>query len=104
MQSVHRHGALEGEQGAVELRFHRAALADVLLDVGQVAVFTRTVDDHKDVFAAVDEHQVVDDAARLVEQQAIALFVHAQADHVHRHERLKRGGGTGADQAQLAHV
>ncbi|MCY1370161.1 hypothetical protein D9M69_572440 [compost metagenome] len=95
---------MQGEQGAVELGLHGAALADALHDVGQVAVFAGAVDDHEDVRATVDEHQVVDDAAFVVEQQAVALLAHGQVDHVHRHERLERGSRIGADEAQLAHV
>ena len=56
------------------------------------------------VSLALEEHQVVDDAAFIVKQQAVALLAHRQIDHVDRNQALERGGGVGADQAQLAHV
>ncbi len=43
-------------------------------------------------------------AAFVGQQQAVALLVETQADHVDRHQGLEGGGGVGADQAQLAHV
>jgi hypothetical protein len=49
-------------------RLHCAALADPCLDVRDVAFFARAVDDDEDVTFAAHEHQVVDDAAGLVEQ------------------------------------
>jgi hypothetical protein len=72
--------------------------------VGDVGHLAGAVDDQEQMVAPVDEHQVVEDAALVVQQQAVALLVHAQADHVHRHQRFERGGGVGADQLQLAHV
>jgi hypothetical protein len=108
LQSGHGLWALQGQQGAVKLRRDGAAAANALLDVGQIAVFAGTVDDHKNIATvghiAVHEHQVVDDAALVIEQQAVALFVHAQAHHVHRHQALEGGCRVWPAQAQLAHV
>jgi hypothetical protein len=54
--------------------------------------------------APVDEHQVIDDAAFVIEQQAVALLAGLQADHVHGNQGLERGCGVSTHQAQLAHV
>jgi hypothetical protein len=87
-----------------------AARADFGLDVRDVAHLAGAVDDHEQpgdarvAAAAVEEHQVVDDAAFVIEQQAVALLAGGQVDHVDRHQRLERGRRVGAYQAQLAHV
>jgi hypothetical protein len=105
-----RHGlrALQRQQGAFRHRDHFAALADLGLDMRDVAGLAGAVDDHEQVAAvgvvAVDEHQVVDDRAFIGQQQAVALLVDAQTDHVDRHQALEGGGRIGADQAQLTHV
>ena len=70
----------------------------------QVAGLAGAVDDQEVVRAAVDEHQVVDDAALVIQQQAVALAIHAQADHVHRHQAFECQAGIGAGNADLAHV
>jgi hypothetical protein len=96
--------ALQREQGAFGHRDDLAAMADVGLDVRDVADLAGAVDDHEEVFTPVDEHQVVNDRAFIGQQQTVTLFAHGQVDHVHRHQGLERGGGVRADQAQLAHV
>ena len=40
----------------------------------------------------------------VVREERVALPAFGEADDVDRHERLERGGGVGADEAQLAHV
>ena len=97
--------ALQRQQGLVGQWHHLAALANLRLDVGDVPHLTGAVDDDEDFIRPhAQEHQVVDDAARLVQQQAVALLAHGQVDHIDGHQRLERGGGVGADEAQLAHV
>ncbi len=96
--------ALQGEQRLVGQGDDLAAAADAFLDVGDVAGLAGAVHDHEQVVAAVHEHQVVDDAALVVQQQAVALLVQAEADHVHGDEGLEGRGGVGACEAQLAHV
>jgi hypothetical protein len=103
-QGGHGLRALQGQQGLLGQGDDLAALADAGLDVGDVGHLAGAVDDDEQVLAAVDEHQVVEDAALVIEQQAVALLVQAQADHVDRHQGFEGGGGVGADQAQLAHV
>ncbi|MET3917124.1 hypothetical protein ABID97_003906 [Variovorax sp. OAS795] len=84
---------------------HVAARADLLLDVRQVGHLAGTVDDHEErAVSFVEEHQVVEDAALVVQQQAVALLAGCKVDHVDRHQGLEGGRGVGPDQAQLAHV
>ncbi len=100
--------ALQRQQGHLGHRDDLAARADFGLDVRDVADLAGAIDDHKNVAAvgivAVHEHQVVDDAALVIEQQAVALLADAQVDHIDRHQALEGGAGVGAHQAQLAHV
>ena len=52
-------------------------------------------------------HQVVEDAARVVEELGVALLARLQPDDVGRHQRLqrpRRGLVVGAEQERLAHV
>ena len=72
--------------------------------MGDVTDLAGPVDDHEDVVFALEEHQVIDDAALVVEQQAVALLTHRQVDHVNRNQALERGRGIRPDQAQLTHV
>ena len=78
--------------------------ADVLFDMGNITRFADTVDDDEQIVATVPEYQVVDDAARGVEQQAVALFADREVDHIDRHQSFKRGRRVAPDESQLAHV
>ena len=49
-------------------------LANFGLDVRDVAHLAGAVHNDKNIGAAVDEHEVIDDAAIIIEQQAVALF------------------------------
>ena len=104
-QGGHGLGALQCQQCMVGHRDDLASAANLGLDVGNIADLAGAVDDHKNlVVALVEEHQVIDDAALVIEQQAVALFAHGQIDHVHRDQRLKRRCGVRTNQTQLAHV
>jgi len=96
--------ALQRQQAPVELGLDFTALADAGLYVRQVFMLAGAVDDHEQVVLAAHEHQVVQNAARIIEQQAVALAVFAQAQHVHGQQRFQRRAGTRAAQADLAHV
>ena len=103
-QRSHRLRPLQGQQGLLGQGLHRAARTYAGLDVGDVRHLAGAVDDDEDVVLALKEHQVVEDAAFVVQQQAVALLAHRQVDHVDRHQALECGGGVTAGQAQLAHV
>ena len=83
-------------------------MADFVLNVRDVTDLARTVDDQEQVAAmghiTVGKHQVIDDAARVIQQQAIALFTDSQAHHIHGDQAFQRGCGVCANQAQLTHV
>ena len=108
MQGVHGQRALQRQQRHLGHRDDFAAAADFVLDMRDVAHLARAIDDDEDIAAArhiaVEEHQIVNDAAFVIEQQAVALLAGCQVDHIDRHQGFKRGGGVRADQPQLAHV
>ena len=81
-----------------------AAAGDRRAQVGDVGVLAAGVDDEEQVVGAPRHHQVVEDAAGVVGEERVALLALGQADDVDRHQRLERGRGVVADQAQLAHV
>src|SRR5690606_17775038 len=86
LQGVHSLWALQRKQAAIIQVLDFAEGADGALNVGKVAHFAGAVDDDKNVFAPVDEHEVVDDAAGFIEQQTIPLFAHRKVDDIHRHQ------------------
>ena len=61
-------------------------LANLRLNMRQIGHFASAVHNQKVIVAAIDEHQIVQNAARIIEQQAVALFIHAQALHIDGHQ------------------
>ena len=82
----------------------RRDLRDAGGEVLRVGVLAAGVDDQQQAVAVVGDHQVIQDAAGLVQEQAVALPARLDAQHVARHQRLQRRRGIGAVQADLAHV
>ena len=72
-----------------------AACADFILDMGDVTRLAGAVDDDEQVapmkVVAVEKHQVIDDAAFVIEQQAVALLADGQVDHVNRNQGFEGG-------------
>ena len=81
-------------------------------DVGVVHLLARGVDDHEQpavflVRGRARHHQVVDDAAGIVEQLGVALLARLQVQDIGRHQGFESGGGggvIGSDQEGLPHV
>ena len=71
-----------------------ALRADTRLHVRNIARLASAIDHHEEAVTLfrrtqAQKHQVVDDAALIGEQQAVALLAHGQAQHVHRHQALQ---------------
>ena len=103
-QCVHGGGALQSQQRLFWQRCDLAARGELALDVGQIGCLAGAVDHHQQVVAPVAKHQVVFNATLGIEQHAVALAAHGQADGVHRHQGFKGGGGIRAAEADLPHV
>ena len=81
-------------------------------DVGVVHLLARGVDDQEQPAVVLlggraRHHQVVDDAAGIVQQLGVALLARLQVQDVGRHQGFQRGGGgrvAGPDQEGLPHV
>ena len=101
-------GSLQGQQRHLGHGNHLAARVDFLLDVGDIARLAGAIDDDEQVAAVrnitVEEHQVIDDAARIVQQEAVALPAGGQVHHIDRNQGFKCRGCIRPHQAQLAHV
>jgi len=105
-------GTLHGEERALgrgqKLHARRKAAGDVRV----VDVLARGVDDEHQAAVAAEaggprHHQVVDDAARIGEELAVALAAGGESDDVGGNEGLERGGRRcmiGAGEHCLAHV
>ena len=72
--------------------------------VGDVLRLAGGVDHQVEVVAGVDHHQVVENAARLVGEDGVALPAFGEAHDIRRHQGLQRLGGRRAAQQQLPHV
>ena len=71
----------------------------------EVVVLAAGVDHQEQpVLAEIGDHQVVDDAARLVGEQRVALPPRLQPEQVAGHQPLQRSRGVGAGQRRLAHM
>ena len=74
-------------------------------DMSEVDLLAAGVHHQEQPLAAeIRHHQVVEDAARLVGQQRVALPARLQPQHVAGHQPLQRGRRGGAGQRRLAHV
>ena len=88
-QRVDRLGALQRQQRLVVHEVERDLVGQMLEQMGDIVIFGRAVDDHVEPVLPAREHQIVEDAAILGEQQRIAGR-RAHARHVGRHQRLER--------------
>ena len=97
--------ALQRQQRAVLERGQPHAGGQRRRDVGEVVLLAAGVhDEEQPVPGQPRDHQVVEDAAGLVGQQAVALAARLEPDDVARHQPFQRRGGVGALQAGLAHM
>ena len=95
---------LQRQQGLVGQGLDGAAMADVRHQVGQVGGLAGRVDDEEQVVLAARDHQVVEDAAVRIGEEAVALLADGKVDDIHGHQRFERRCRIGAEQADLAHV
>ena len=107
MRADHRRGgrALQRQQRAVLVLVKLHAGWQVGGDVGEVDLLAARIHHQEQLLAAgIRNHQVVEDAARLVGQQRVALPARLQAEQIAGHQPLQRGGRGGASECRLAHV
>jgi hypothetical protein len=83
---------------------HGHARADLGPQMGDVGRLAGRVDDQEEVIAAVGDHQVVENAARVVRKQRIARAPDTEPGDIARHKRFESGGSAVALQADLPHV
>ncbi len=108
LHDVHGLRALQCQQRQFGAGYDLAACTDMRGDMGHVRHLAGAVDHYEQVAAmgyiAVDEHQIVQNTAGVVEQQAVALLADRKVDHVHRNQRFQCGRGLWPAKAQLTHV
>ncbi len=103
---------LQGDERAIVRRLQLHVGGKARADVGVVLVLARGVDDQHEAAVVgrgdgARDHEVIDDAARVVEEERVALAAEAEAAEVAGGERLERGGGrvvVRAGEERLAHV
>ncbi len=102
--------SLQRDQRRLVERREARALGQTLANEGEIDGLARRVDDEpQDAVSAggARHHQVVDDAARLVQKLGIALTAGREIDDVGGNERLEESGEarvTGALDQRLAHM
>ena len=81
-----------------------APCTNTRVQMRQIVGLARAIDNGEYAVLAFDEHQVIDDAALVIEQQSVALSADGQVQHVHGNQALQRGLRLWAGEQQLAHV
>ena len=95
---------LQRQQRPILLRLDRDAGEDAVAQTGEVGRLARGVDDEKEPVSQARRHQIVDDAARFVEQERIAQPHRGETLDVAGGQRLQRRDGCGAREPDLAHM
>ena len=70
----------------------------------EVGLLARGVDDEKEPVAEPRRHQIVEDAARLVEEQRVAHSHRRQRLQIAGHQRLEGRDRVGPGEPDLAHM
>ena len=100
---------LQGQQCPIVQQVDRGAPAEMVAQMGEIGRLAVGVDDDEK-FAAQPgrrqpgRHQIIEDAARIVEQQCVAHPHRTQRPEVAGDQRFERRGRVGAGEAQLAHM
>ena len=96
--------ALQRKQRQIWQGDNFAAIPNTRLYVCNVGHFARTIDDYKNIVAAVHKHQVVQDAALVIQKKSVALFAHWQANDIDGHQTLEGSRSIRTHQSQLPHM
>jgi hypothetical protein len=97
-------GPLQRQQGAPRMLLQRHVGRQVLGQIVRIEVFAARIAHHDEPVAVIGHHDVVDDPARFVQQQRVALPARFEALDVAGDDEFERPGGVGAMQAELAHM
>ena len=74
------------------------------LEMSEISILGRGVDDNKQAVAEPGRHQIVEDAARLVQQQRVTHPLRAETANVAGHQCLECGPRVGSGEKCLAHM
>ncbi len=83
-------GSLKGDQGTVGQHGHVADAAETVLEMRKIGILAGRVDDEEEMIAAIDDHQVVENAACGIGEEAVALSAFREAENIRRHELFQR--------------
>ena len=95
---------LQRQEGAVGEHLDVDQMLEPGAQMGDVGDLAGGVDDEGESIAGAGHHQIVDDAAVVVEQQRVAHAVRRQRRDIARDQRFQRARRGGAGEAELAHV
>ncbi len=85
-----RRRPLQGDEAPVAQFLDLAIGRKVLAQMGDVLRLAGGVHHQEEVIAAIGEHQVVEDAALGVGEEAVALAARLQPEHIDRHQPFER--------------
>ncbi len=95
---------MQRQEGALEARLDRDRGVEMRRDMREVIFLARGVDDeHQPIIGSRDD-QIVEDAARLVEQQRVAHPAWREALQIAWNQRLKGARRRSAEEPDLAHM
>ncbi len=99
-----RRGALQRQQCAVEARLDRHRAIEMRCEMGEIDLFARRVDDEHQPIIDAGRHQIVEDAAAIVQQQRVTHTARRQGSHIAGNQRFQRVRRSGAVQPDLPHM
>ena len=103
-----RRRALQCQERALELRLDRDRAIEICLQMREIGLLARRVDDEHQAIASflgdARRHQIVEDAAPVVQQQRVAHLPRHQRLQIARDQRLQRARRLGAAQPDLTHM
>ncbi len=65
-------------------------VADMLLQMREIGLLAGGVDDDEEMVVEMGDHQVVENAAVVVGEEAVALAAFGEAEDIDRHEAFER--------------
>jgi len=99
-----RRRALQCQERALELRLDRDRAIEICPQMCEIGLLARRVDDEHQPILNARRHQIVEDAAPVVQQQRVAHLPRHQRLQIARDQRLQRARRLGTAQPDLTHM
>ncbi len=84
---------LQGQEGPVVMHNNLHTCRKLCPEMGDIGILAAGIDHDKQPVAQPRDHQVIEDAAVFVGEEAVALATVLEAEDIDRNERFQRLGG-----------